>query len=370
MQIARTSNVSVFIFVLALAATFVSTEAMAATTATLLPTSDGTYASWTPKSGSTHYTMVDESSCNGTTDYVSETTAGERDSYGISLSSVPNGSTITNIAITPCASRNSSGSGSSNMSVFYRLDGVNSADSAAYALTGTTPANLSITNFSGLSIVKSSSSALQIGAVYSSGTKGARLGRIATVITYDPLTIPSAPSGAVAFASSSSVLLFWTDNSTNEDGFKIERRTNGGSYSEIATVGSNVTSYVDTSVVDANTYTYRVRAYNAAGDSAYSTSGDVVYGTLPAAPTSLVADPVSFGTTTVIYVSWTDNASNEANYVVERSTDNVNFSVIATLGSNATSHYDLPASGTYYYQVKATNVVGSSAYSNSDDATI
>ena len=75
---------------------------IAASTSSLLPTGEGTYLQWTPKSGSTHYTMVDESSCNGTTDYVSTTVTGSRDSYQVSLSSIPDGSTITNIAVTPC----------------------------------------------------------------------------------------------------------------------------------------------------------------------------------------------------------------------------------------------------------------------------
>ncbi len=153
-----------------------------ATTATLYPISDGTYAQMTPKSGSVHYTQVDETTCNGTTDYVSETTTTQRDSYGISLSSVPNGATITNIQLTPCASRNSSGSGSATMNVFYRYNGANSADAGAYAVTGTTPGALSATNFGSLSFVKGATSTLEIGAVYTSGTKGLRLGRLAVVM--------------------------------------------------------------------------------------------------------------------------------------------------------------------------------------------
>jgi hypothetical protein len=65
--------------------------------------------------------------------------------------------------------------------------------------------------------------------------------------------------------------LGWADNSSNEDGFKIERKTGtSGVYSQIAIVGPNTTSYADTSLADGTTYCYRVRAYNSAGDSAYS----------------------------------------------------------------------------------------------------
>ncbi len=248
----------------------VATSLFAATTATLLPTAEGAYLQWTPKSGSTHYTMVDESSCNGTTDYVSTTVTGNRDSYQVSLSSIPDGSTITNIAVTPCASKNKS-SGSSVMNVFYRLDGVNSADQGAYSLTGTTPTNLATTNFSSLSVAKASSTALQVGAVYTSGTGGARLGRVATVITYTPpASAPSAPTNLSSFVSSSTnVFLSWTDTSSNEDGFWIERSTDGINFSFLAT--TTFANYFNSSL-STGTYYYKVRAYNGIGNSAFSST--------------------------------------------------------------------------------------------------
>jgi hypothetical protein len=61
------------------------------------------------------------------------------------------------------------------------------------------------------------------------------------------------------------------DNSSNEDGFRIERRTGTTqTFSEIAILGTNVTSYNDSGLVDGETYCYRVLAFNAAGSSAYS----------------------------------------------------------------------------------------------------
>jgi len=63
----------------------------------------------------------------------------------------------------------------------------------------------------------------------------------------------------------------WLDNSSNEDGFKIERRTGTTQgYTQIAIVGANVTSYNDSGLVDGDTYCYRVLAFNAAGSSPYS----------------------------------------------------------------------------------------------------
>lgn len=255
----------------------VSASLFAATTADLLPTAEGTYLQWTPKSGSTHYTMVDESSCNGTTDYVSTTVTGNRDSYQVSLASIPDGSTITNIAVTPCASKNKS-SGSSVMNVFYRLDGVNSADQGAYSLTGTTPTALATTNFSSLSVVKASSTALQIGAVYTSGTAGARLGRLATVITYTP-TAPNSPSSLVSTVSTTTtkyVISTWTDNSNNETSFVIERSLDGINFSVNSSTTANLTTSFDFSVATGTTYYYRVKAVNSGGSSGYSNTATVV----------------------------------------------------------------------------------------------
>jgi hypothetical protein len=72
--------------------------------------------------------------------------------------------------------------------------------------------------------------------------------------------------------STSQINLSWTDNSGNETGFKIERCTGSGctNFAQIATVGANVRSYNNTGLNKNTTYTYRVRAYNAAGNSTYS----------------------------------------------------------------------------------------------------
>ena len=78
------------------------------------------------------------------------------------------------------------------------------------------------------------------------------------------LNVPPAVAAA-------QLTLSWSDNSTDEHGFRIERRTGtAGTYAEIALVGVNVKSYTDVNLANATTYCYRVRAYNEMGSSSYS----------------------------------------------------------------------------------------------------
>jgi hypothetical protein len=104
------------------------------------------------------------------------------------------------------------------------------------------------------------------------GTAGTPLTITFTVTDSGTATPPAAPTNlAASAASATQVNLTWTDNANNETGFKVERKTGAnGTYAQIATPGVNATSYSDTTVAAGTQYTYRVRASNAAGDSAFS----------------------------------------------------------------------------------------------------
>jgi hypothetical protein len=75
----------------------------------------------------------------------------------------------------------------------------------------------------------------------------------------------------VAAASAAQLTATWTDNANGTAVFKVER-TSGTTdvFAPIATTAMGATSYVDTGVTTGITYCYRVKASNAAGDSAYS----------------------------------------------------------------------------------------------------
>ena len=79
------------------------------------------------------------------------------------------------------------------------------------------------------------------------------------------------PTGVTATViSDTEIQLDWTAGSTNEDGFSIERSTDGVVYAEIATTLTGVVHYHNTGLTAATLYYYRVRAYKGTNYSVYS----------------------------------------------------------------------------------------------------
>jgi hypothetical protein len=107
---------------------------------------------------------------------------------------------------------------------------------------------------------------------------GGRVGTDSITVTVVVPAPPAAPSNLTAIVSGSTVTLNWADNSNNETGFAIERRTKSKNawteFTQVGAVGANVRSFVNTSV-PSGTHQYRVRAYNGVGNSAYSNSAQV-----------------------------------------------------------------------------------------------
>ena len=150
--------------------------------------------------------------------------------------------------------------------------------------------------------------------------------------------------------SGAAVNLTWTDgtpanspttpgNSANEVGFNIERATIGsngkpGLYINIGTALANATSYSDLTAKLVTDYSYRVIAYNAAGNTI---SAPVKVNISPAAPSNLSAT-AKFGKnyTDNVTLIWTDNSNNETGFTIQRAT-NANFTSSvnsSTVGAN------------------------------------
>ena len=88
----------------------------------------------------------------------------------------------------------------------------------------------------------------------------------------------------------------------------------------------------------------------------------------PATPTNVVAQSTS---PSHVNVSWTENSQGVSNFLVMRSTDNQNFSQVASVSGSVTSWTDNSTAGgtTYYYEISAVNAGGASAYSAVSSAT-
>jgi hypothetical protein len=162
----------------------------------------------------------------------------------------------------------------------------------------------------------------------------------------------------------------WTDGSATEDGFRVERSPNGTTdWSEIGTTGSNVSTFSHSGLGAGTTHHYRVRAYNAYGNSGYSNSATATTFSPPVAPSALDATASS---SFQINLAWTDGSATEDGFRVERSPNGTSsWSEIGTTGRDVSSFSDvgLSAGTTYHYRVRAYNAYGTSAYSNVDSAT-
>jgi subtilisin family serine protease len=91
-----------------------------------------------------------------------------------------------------------------------------------------------------------------------------------------PATVPAAPESlATKLPALNRVDLSWTDRSGDEEGFEIERQRGSGAWGVLARVGAGVTAYTDAGVQQGEAYTYRVRAFNAAGASVASNEASV-----------------------------------------------------------------------------------------------
>jgi len=169
---------------------------------------------------------------------------------------------------------------------------------------------------------------------------------------------PPAPSGLAATAvSSSQINLVWTDNASTESGFRIERKQNEGAWSEIASPTANTTTFSDKGLSASATYSYQIRAHNAAGFSSYSNTASAKTQGALATTRTLTIQSSSPASGAVIYVTTDKNGQGEATTPATRSYNaNQNVALIAspTAGGNSFQKWqrdgtDLPGTSTVTY---------------------
>lgn len=157
----------------------------------------------------------------------------------------------------------------------------------------------------------------------------------------------------------SSLVLTWTDAASTETGFRVERSTNGSTFSQIASPGANATSFTDNGLTAGTTYFYRVRAYNGAGNSTYSniaSQATAPVTTPPAAPSNPTPANGAINVTGNT-VSW-GAASGATSYDVYVGTAS-NPPFRSTTSGTSLSVGKLSANVKYYWRVVAKNSFGS-----------
>ncbi|MCX6743193.1 MAG: fibronectin type III domain-containing protein, partial [Candidatus Parcubacteria bacterium] len=184
---------------------------------------------------------------------------------------------------------------------------------------------------------------------------------------------PVAPSGLTASSPAGylQITLLWTDNSSDEDGFTIERSQTGseGPYTEIATpaahTGTGTMSYADIGLSAETHYWYRVSAHKGAED--YGTTNVVTATTglapeVPNVPYGLTATVVS---SAQINLTWSYDlcaspcVTNPIGYKVERIPGSP---TVYPVYGKSHDHVNLNADTNYKYRVLAYNGAGESAY--------
>lgn len=181
---------------------------------------------------------------------------------------------------------------------------------------------------------------------------------------------PSAPGNLTAQGFDTQVTLTWTDATTTETGFRVERCTGEGcvDFVQVGTAAANAATYTDPGPLELGaTYSYRVRATKStacAWDSEYTPVVTATTGIL--APGNLTSTVVGY---TQINLSWTDLTRSETGFKIERCQGSgcSDFVQIGTAGLNAVSYSDTAvcAGGSYTYRIRANSgAVWDSPYSN------
>ncbi len=175
------------------------------------------------------------------------------------------------------------------------------------------------------------------------------------------LTMPPAAPSALAATqpTATSAALTWTDNSSDETGFKVQS-SDGSAWVDRPRAGAGAVSATVSGLTSGQSYEFRVLATNANGDSTPSNVAHVGSPLPPPAPTGVAANAAG---STSVTVTWTDGSTNETGFEVAQRTGGGSFVTAVTTAADAVSATvtGLSPSTAYDFQVTAVNANGSNA---------
>ena len=171
-----------------------------------------------------------------------------------------------------------------------------------------------------------------------------------------PPVLPADPTNLdAALTAGGTAMVTWTDNSTNENLFRLERKIADGPFETLTTLLPNRTQHEDDTLVPSTTYTYRIRAENAVGPSAWSNEDSVTSGAFAPAPLAPSNFGVAYVDERVADLVWKDNSAGEVAFEIRRKIGSGEFVFLATLPQDTTSFHDggLKPDETYAWSIRA-----------------
>ncbi len=225
---------------------------------------DVTYSDTTVSANTTYYYRVRARNASGDSSYLTE------QSVTTPSASAPTAPSALSLNVISATQVNLTWTDNSNNETSFRIER-KTGSGGTYAEIGSTATN--VNTYSDTTAAAGTTYFYRVRARNGVGDSAYCAEQSATT----PSGVPIAPSALTLLAvSSRQVNLAWTNNANNATSVRVERKTGaGGTYSEIASVAQNAVSYADKTTAASTTYFYRVRARNAAGDSAYLTEQSI-----------------------------------------------------------------------------------------------
>ncbi len=249
-----------------------------------------------------------------------------------------------------------------------------SENGASFTPIGTAPTG--VTSYIATGLTPGDSYYFEVTAINAGGSSTpSTLAPVSMALPSPEPRAPAAPviTSATSDDTGSQVTLNWTESSDFATGYEVAISTDGLNYTQIGTTTAGVTTFRAVGLNSGATYSFEVTAIDPDADSLPSAPVSLTT-TLPATPpppAPTIVKAVSDSTGTQVVVNWTDNSDGDASFLIDESTDGVNFTQIGTApnGTGTFTATGLTPGTIYYFEVTATDSSGTSSPSSAAKVT-